>query len=110
MTPGDQHSHSPVVTGTGWDSDQNRLDCRGLTPNPLNLKSQQPVISTAIVYINTKVKHNFSFRIKYPFNGGCGWQNVNSGQWQEPDKWIRGLMISGGPVRNVLIVFLTPDS
>ena len=43
-----------------------------------------------------------------------GWQNVNSGWWQPaPDKWIRGLMISGGRVRNVLItvsVFLTPDS
>ena len=47
------------------------------------------------------MKYVQSFRIKYPFNG---WQNVNSGRWREPDKWIRGLMIPGGLVRNVLIV------
>ena len=32
------------------------------------------------------------------------WQNVNSGRWLMSDKWISGLMIPGGPDRNVLLV------
>ena len=78
MTPGDQHSHSQLVTGLSgpvrhqtllsWNHNSSSYQLLAFTQGWYILRTKFKNFTLMTQNVHDKVKYIFSFRIKYPFN------------------------------------------